>query len=129
VTSGRAGRAKPERPWRLLLGLVVLIALVGGLAFGLAGGARPAWSFLAGFGLATIIATAGAVLVDVAGTIAPQLGMVVALANYVMTVVVFILVLRTVGDSTVDVPAFATGLASSVVPYLAWQFRLARPRP
>lgn len=115
--------------WRLPLLLAAGIALVGGVAFGVGGGSRAALSFLAGLAIALSIATAGALLVDVAGRLLPSLAMITALVNYAVTVLVFVVLLGLIGRSTVNVPAFATGLAVSVVPYLTWQFRLARPLP
>jgi hypothetical protein len=46
-----------------------------------------------------------------------------------LTVLFFVLLLALLGPDLVDVPAFAIGLAASVVPYLGWQVAQARPRP
>ena len=116
-----------ERPWALFLTTAAVFAALGALAFGIGAGTRGALSYLVGFAIALSIATAGALLVDAAGRLLPSLAMITALLNYVVTVLVFVLLLGLIGPSAVDVPAFATGLAVSVVPYLAWQFRLARP--
>jgi hypothetical protein len=114
-------------PVRLFLGLFVAFAVVGVVAFGLAVGSRAAVSFLAGMTVATATVGAGAVLVEIAGRISPAVAMLAAMSNYLLTVLIFVLILSSVDSSVVHVPAFAVGLAASVVPYLAWQFRKARP--
>jgi hypothetical protein len=116
------------RPARWLVVLVLTFAVVGGLAFGLARGPRSATSFLAGLAVATATVTMGAALVEIAGRIAPALAMIAALSNYALTVLFFLVLLRSISPSSADIPALATGLGCSVVPYLAWQFAKARPR-
>jgi hypothetical protein len=122
----RAARSRAAWSWLLLLG--VPVAAAGVLAFAVGSGRRAALSFLVGFAVATLTVSVGAVLVQVAGRIAPQLAMVAALSNYALTVLFFLVLLAVVGPTSADVPAFATGLAASVVPYLGWQFAQARPR-
>jgi hypothetical protein len=109
--------------------LFAVIAAAGGLGFALGAGGRACLSFLAGLVVASLAATLGIMLVEIAGRIAPAMAMVAALSNYALTVLFFLLLLRAVDPDVADVPAFATGLACSVVPYLAWQFARARPRP
>jgi hypothetical protein len=111
-----------------LVGLGVPVASAGVLAFVLGSGSRAALSFLAGLVIATLAVCLGALLVLVAARIAPSLAMVAALSNYTLTVLFFLVLLNLIGPRAVDVPAFATGLAASVVPYLGWQFAQARPR-
>lgn len=114
-------------PARLLLGLFVTFAGLGVVGFGLGSGGRAAVSFLAGMTVATATAGAGAMLVEVAGRISPAVAMVAAMSNYLLTVLLFVIILSSVDSSVVDIPAFAMGLVASVVPYLAWQFAKARP--
>jgi hypothetical protein len=113
--------------WPVLLFLA--IAAVGGGAFALATGGRACVSFLAGLLIATLAATLGIMLVEIAGRIAPAMAMIAALSNYALTVLFFLVLLRAIDPSVADIPAFAAGLACSIVPYLAWQFGKARPRP
>lgn len=115
------------QPVRLMAWLFAGFAAVGGIGFGLGVGGRAAVSFLAGMAVATVTVSLGVVMVDVAGRIAPVMAMVAALTNYLMTVLLFVVLLKTVSPSVAHIPAFATGLAVSVVPYLAWQFARARP--
>lgn len=115
------------RPGRLLLWLFVAFAAVGAVGFGLARDGRAAVSFLAGMAIATATVSLGAVLVEIAGRIAPAMAMVAAMSNYLLTVLFFVILLSAVSPDVVAIPAFATGLAASVVPYLAWQFAKARP--
>jgi hypothetical protein len=103
------------------------LAVAGAVAFGVADGAKAALSFLGGLALALAIVALGVVLVDMATRISPNFGMLIAFSNYLLTVLFFVLLLKVVDPDSVDVPAFATGLATSVVPYLAWQFAQARP--
>jgi hypothetical protein len=115
--------------WWWLLALGAVAALAGGLGFGLAVNERAAWSFLGGLALALVVVSAAALMVGFAGRISPALAMVAALSNYALTVLFFVLLLVALGPEVVDVPAFAIGLAASVIPYLGWQFAAARPRP
>lgn len=117
----RTGRSLPGA-------LFVGLAAAGGIGFGVGSGGRAAVGFLAGLAVASFTGTLGVVLVEIAGRIAPAMAMVAALSNYVLTVLFFLVLLESVGSDVVDVPAFATGLACSVVPYLAWQFQRAHPR-
>ncbi len=116
-----------DRPGRLFAVLAVALATAGTLAFAVAADGRAAVSFLSGMVIATLPATFGAVMIEVAGRISPTLAMVAALTNYVLTVLLFVVVLASVRADAVDVPAFAAGLVTAVVPYLAWQFARARP--
>lgn len=109
--------------------LAVVAAVSGGVGFGLAEGTRSALSFLAGLGIALVTASVAAVFVAFAGRISPAFAMIAAVSNYALTVLFFVLLLASVGSDVVDVAAFAVGLATSVVPYLGWQFAQARPRP
>lgn len=116
-----------KHPVRLLAVLIVALAVVGTVAFAIASGQRGAVSYLAGMGIATSVACLGAWLVEVAGRIAPAVAMVAALSNYALTVLLFVIVLSSVDSSVADIPAFATGLVASIVPFLAWQFAKAQP--
>lgn len=117
-----------SRPVHWLVALFAGAALVGGTGFAVASGSRAAWSYVVGLAIATATVTVGVVLVEVAGRIRASLAMVAALANYALTVLVFLILLRAVSPALADIPAFAAGLASSLLPYLAWQFRRTRPR-
>lgn len=121
--------ARRSSSWRWLLAPAAVAAVAGGLGFGLGAGQRAAWSFLAGLALALVVVSVAALMVAFAGRISPALAMVAALSNYALTVLFFVLLLVALGPDLVDVPAFAIGLAASVVPYLGWQFAQARPRP
>lgn len=110
--------------WLALLGAP--IAVIGALGFGLARDGRAAVGFLTGLGLALLVVAAGVWFVDLASRLVPRLGLLFAMTQYVVTVLFFLLLLKVVDRDAVDVPAFATGLAASVVPYLAWQFAQAR---
>lgn len=116
-----------DRPALLFAAVAGALLPVGLVVFGIAGGVRGAVSFLAGMAIATAVASFGALMIEVAGRISPSLAMVAALSNYLITVLLFVAVLRSVGPDVADVPAFATGLVTAVVPYLAWQFAKARP--
>lgn len=117
-----------HRPARWLALLGGPLAVAGALGFGLGVGARAGWSFVAGFLIALATVSLGVLLVVVAGQLAPSLAMLAAVANYVLTTLLFLLLLVTVSPSLADVRAFACGLAVSVVPYVAWQVERARPR-
>lgn len=117
-----------SRPGHWLVTLFVGAALVGATGFAVGSGTRAAWSYLAGLAIATATGTLGVLLVELAGRIRASLAMIAALSNYALTVLVFLLLLRSVSPALADVPAFAAGLAASLVPYLGWQFRRARPR-
>ncbi len=106
--------------WLLILGLP--LAVLGTVGFGIASGGKAAGSFLLGFGAALLAASFAAVLVDLASRIAPGMGLIAALSNYVLTVLFFLVLLMSVSSSSIDVTAFAVGLAASVVPYVAWQY-------
>jgi ABC-type dipeptide/oligopeptide/nickel transport system permease subunit len=110
-----------------LLGAPLVVA--GTTAFAAAVGTRAGLSFLIGYAIALATVSLGVLLVDVAGRLAPSLALVVALGNYALTVLFFLLLLSVVSPKLADVPAFATGLASAVVPYVAWQLARARLRP
>lgn len=114
---------------RPLLWLPVLgapLAVVGALGFGLGRDGRAATSFLGGLALALVVVAAGVWFVEYASRLVPRYGLLFAMTQYVVTVLFFLLLLKAVDRDSVDVPAFATGLAASVVPYLAWQFASAR---
>lgn len=120
----RGAAARPAR-WLLYLGLP--IAVLGSVAFAIAGGVKPSLSFLGGLALAFAAVGTGAVLVEIADRIAPGMAMIAALSNYLLTVLFFLILLTAISPSAVDIPAFASGLAASVVPYLSWQIARAHP--
>lgn len=111
--------------WLVLLGLP--IAALGGIGFAAGRDAKAGWSFLAGFLIALAVVSTGVLMVDVAGRIAPSMAMIAAVSNYVLTTLAFLLLLTVISPDVVDIPAFATGLAAAVVPYVAWQLGRARP--
>lgn len=110
------------------MALFLVFAAAGGVGFGVGGGTRDCLSFLAGLVVASLTVTLGVMLVEIAGRIAPAMAMVAALSNYTLTVLLFLILLQAISPQVADIPALATGLACSVVPYLSWQFAKARPR-
>jgi hypothetical protein len=119
------GWARHPARWLVLLGLP--IAVLGGVGFAAGRDAKAGWSFLAGFLIALAVVSTGVLMVDVAGRIAPSMAMIAAVSNYVLTTLAFLLLLTVISPDLADVPAFATGLAAAVVPYVAWQLGRARP--
>ncbi|HEY3737702.1 MAG TPA: hypothetical protein VGL26_09670 [Jatrophihabitans sp.] len=116
--TGTPPKRTPAR-WLILLGIPVLLA--GALGFGLGSGSKAAWSFILGFAAALLAASAAVVLTDIASRIAPGMGLVMALLNYVLTVGFFLILALTVTTDSVDRTGFATGLAGAVIPYVGWQ--------
>ena len=112
---------------RRFAALLLLVAVAGTVGFAVAAGTRGALSYLVGLAIATVAVVAGTMLVEIAARITPALAMVAALSNYLLTVLLFVVLLNTVDDDAADVPAFALGLVAAVVPYLAWQLTRARP--
>lgn len=111
--------------WLVLIGGPLVLAGLFGFGFG--AGSRGAWSFLAGFLIALAVVTGGVLMVDVAGRLTPAIVMLVAVLNYVMTTLIFLLLLTLISPELADVPAFACGLAGAVAPYVAWQVARVRP--
>jgi hypothetical protein len=107
-----------------VLGAVLSVGMLAYLVFS---GPRAAVTFGAGYALASAVTGLGTVAVTVADRIAPSMAMAAALTNYLLTVLIFVLVLRTVDPSTLDVAAFVVGLIAAIAPYLAWQVTRARP--
>jgi hypothetical protein len=114
---------RPSR-WLLLLGAPVFV--IGVIAFGVVSGGKAAVSFALGFLAALAAASVAAVLVDIASRIAPGMGLMMAMLNYVLTVLFFIVLAMSVTSASVDRTGFALGLAAAVVPYVAWQFARAQ---
>jgi hypothetical protein len=117
-------RSRWPARWLLLCGVPVL--LIGIVCFALASGGKAAASFLLGFLAALAAASVAALLVDIASRIAPGMGLVMALMNYVLTVLFFLILLMSVTAASVDRTGFAVGLAAAVIPYVAWQFARAQ---
>jgi hypothetical protein len=120
----RTRSARRPARWLLLLGAPILVIGVG--CFAAASGAKAATSFLIGFVAALAAASVAAVLVDIASRLAPGMGLAMALLNYVLTIMFFIVLMMSVTATSVDRTGFACGLAAAVIPYVVWQYARAQ---
>jgi hypothetical protein len=120
-------RTSPSRwpsRWLLVLGIPILV--VGVTAFAIGSGHKAAVSFALGFLAALGAASIAAVLVEIASRIAPGMGLLMAVMNYVLTILFFLVLAMSVSSASVDRTGFASGLAAAVIPYVAWQFSRAQ---
>ena len=116
--------SRPPAQWLLLLGVPVLLAGVLGFAAG--SGGKAAGSFVLGFAAALLAASFAVVLTEFASRIAPGMGLLMALMNYVLTLGFLLILALTVATGSVDHAGFGVGLVGAVIPYVGWQFAKAQ---